>query len=138
MYLFLGALRVAHIGVALTDAEASLVSPFSTSRPSLFTVGEIIKSGRSCLATNVATTMWFVIYGLTFCTSKLFIEGALKTKIQFFQFSIDAFKIASSNVVACFVLNCGPDSVLKAEARELDCRARSLPNCTAPLIALRL
>merc|ERR1719498_1988556 len=55
-----GALRVSHAGIALSEAEASLVSPFSSSKGfeekgfiSLFAVFDLIREGRACLATNV-------------------------------------------------------------------------------------
>lgn len=59
-----GALRMANVGLAFSSAEASLVSPFSTSGDSLWAVEEMIRGGRACLATQMSTTMWFVCYGL--------------------------------------------------------------------------
>lgn len=73
-----GALRTAHAGLALSEAEASMVSPFSSSKGlseqgfiSLAAVVDLIKEGRCCLATNMATFMYFMIYNLTLTTSKM-------------------------------------------------------------------
>lgn len=73
-----GALRTAHAGLALSEAEASMVSPFSSSKGfhekgfiSLTSVVELVKEGRACLATNMATFMYFMIYNLTMTTSKV-------------------------------------------------------------------
>lgn len=66
-----GGLRAAHAGLALSDAEASMVSPFSTGRLgegeasadiTLCTVPDLIREGRACLATNLATFMYFLVY----------------------------------------------------------------------------
>jgi len=68
-----GSLRAAHAGIALSDAEASMVSPFSTARDgkSLLTVVDLIREGRACLATNIATFQYFVTYALTVTTIKV-------------------------------------------------------------------
>jgi len=62
-----GGLRAAHAGLALSDAEASMVSPFATGRDgkSLLTVVDLIREGRACLATNMATFQYFIVYGFT-------------------------------------------------------------------------
>lgn len=49
-----GALRAAHVGLALSEAEASIVSPFSTSNRSIMQCVELLKQGRSALATSFA------------------------------------------------------------------------------------
>jgi cation-transporting ATPase 13A3/4/5 len=65
-----GALRSAHIGLALSDAEASIVAPFSsgaeygTGCKSLLALGHLLRYGRATLATNTATYMYFMVYAL--------------------------------------------------------------------------
>lgn len=72
-----GGLRAAHAGIALSDAEASMVSPFSTGRKgkgpakddiSLTTVPDLIREGRACLATNLATFSYFMVYAFLLTT----------------------------------------------------------------------
>ena len=48
-----GALRAAHVGIAMSDAEASIVSPFSTSNRSVRSCVELIRQGRGALATSI-------------------------------------------------------------------------------------
>lgn len=48
-----GALRAAHVGIAMSDAEASIVSPFSTSLRSVASCVELIRQGRAALATSI-------------------------------------------------------------------------------------
>eukprot|EP00929_Paragymnodinium_shiwhaense_P069047 TRINITY_DN34836_c0_g1_i1.p1 TRINITY_DN34836_c0_g1~~TRINITY_DN34836_c0_g1_i1.p1 ORF type:complete len:1365 (+),score=345.52 TRINITY_DN34836_c0_g1_i1:125-4219(+) len=62
-----GGLRAAHAGLALSDAEASMVSPFASGRDgkSLMTVVDLIREGRACLATNLSTFMYFMVYGVS-------------------------------------------------------------------------
>eukprot|EP00929_Paragymnodinium_shiwhaense_P036539 TRINITY_DN19569_c0_g1_i4.p1 TRINITY_DN19569_c0_g1~~TRINITY_DN19569_c0_g1_i4.p1 ORF type:complete len:1292 (-),score=164.98 TRINITY_DN19569_c0_g1_i4:385-4260(-) len=73
-----GALRVAHAGIALSEAEASMVSPFSSRKGllehdfiTLTSVVDLISEGRACLATNLATFMYFLTYSFCFTTGKL-------------------------------------------------------------------
>jgi len=47
-----GALRAAHVGMALSEAEASMVSPFSTNNRSVMQCVELLKQGRAALATS--------------------------------------------------------------------------------------
>ncbi|CAK0899730.1 unnamed protein product, partial [Prorocentrum cordatum] len=76
-----GGLRAAHAGMALSDAEASMVSPFSSGRDgkSLMTVVDMIREGRACLSTNLATFRFFMVYGfvLTFVRTFLLLLGSL-------------------------------------------------------------
>ena len=67
-----GALRASHAGIALSHAEASLVAPFSSGRLeknsdqiSLLTVPDLIREGRACLATNLATFSYFIVQALS-------------------------------------------------------------------------
>lgn len=48
-----GALRAAHVGIAMSDAEASIVSPFSTSIRSVKSCVELLRQGRAALATSL-------------------------------------------------------------------------------------
>lgn len=61
-----GALRAAHLGLALSEAEASLVSPFSTSRRSLVAMVDIIREGRACLTTSVACFQYWMAFAFLF------------------------------------------------------------------------
>merc|ERR1740129_1140808 len=61
-----GALRTAHVGLALTEADASIVAPFCAGQDrSLLLLVQLLKEGRACLATNVACFSYYLGYGLT-------------------------------------------------------------------------
>ncbi|KAJ9068676.1 hypothetical protein DSO57_1026296 [Entomophthora muscae] len=51
-----GALRAAHVGLALSEAEASIVSPFSTNRRTIESCVELIRQGRAALASSLPVT----------------------------------------------------------------------------------
>ena len=51
---FLG-LKTAHVGVALSDAEASIVSPFTSLDKNLNSVVDILLEGRCALASALAS-----------------------------------------------------------------------------------
>lgn len=68
-----GGLRAAHAGLALSEAEASMVSPFSTSRDekTLLTMVDVVREGRACLATNIGTFTYFMVYCFTLTTIRM-------------------------------------------------------------------
>ncbi|DAZ98785.1 TPA: hypothetical protein N0F65_004001 [Lagenidium giganteum] len=59
-----GALRAAHVGVALSESEASVVSPFTSKTKSLTAVLDVCCEGRATLATSSASIKFLVMYGL--------------------------------------------------------------------------
>ncbi|KAJ1967987.1 hypothetical protein IWQ62_001520 [Dispira parvispora] len=67
-----GALRAAHVGIALSEAEASIVSPFSTNVRSIFSCVELLRQGRAALATSFAEYKYLIMYGQTMAMLKFF------------------------------------------------------------------
>lgn len=57
-----GALKAAHVGIALSDAEASIVSPFTSTRKSVADVVTLIKEGRCALETSFTAFKYMVLY----------------------------------------------------------------------------
>jgi len=66
-----GALRLAHCGLAMSEAEASVVSPFTTSMGSATALVDIFLEGRATLATSFAAYKFLISYGLYFSILKL-------------------------------------------------------------------
>lgn len=58
-----GALRTAHVGVALSDAEASVVSPFTSIRKDITSVIDVLKEGRCTLASAISSYKYMIMYG---------------------------------------------------------------------------
>jgi magnesium-transporting ATPase (P-type) len=58
-----GALKTAHVGVALSDAEASVVSPFTSLDKTITSVVEILREGRCALASALASYKYILMYG---------------------------------------------------------------------------
>ncbi|CEP13878.1 hypothetical protein [Parasitella parasitica] len=65
-----GALRAAHVGIAMSEAEASVVSPFSTPNRSVQACVDLLIQGRSALATSFASYKYLIMYGETMATVK--------------------------------------------------------------------
>ncbi|GAN01913.1 P-type ATPase (P-ATPase) Superfamily [Mucor ambiguus] len=65
-----GALRSAHVGIAMSEAEASVVSPFSTPNRSVQACVDLLIQGRSALATSFASYKYLIMYGETMATVK--------------------------------------------------------------------
>ncbi|KAI0224603.1 hypothetical protein L0F63_006748, partial [Massospora cicadina] len=66
-----GALRAAHVGLALSEAEASIVSPFSTRVRSVGSCVELLKNGRAALANSFAGYKYLILYGETMAWLKI-------------------------------------------------------------------
>lgn len=58
-----GALKTAHVGIALSDAEASIVSPFTSLDKTISSVVEVLREGRCALASALASYKFMILYG---------------------------------------------------------------------------
>jgi cation-transporting ATPase 13A3/4/5 len=58
-----GALKTAHVGIALSDAEASIVSPFTSLDKSIMSIVDVLKEGRCALASAFASYKYMIMYG---------------------------------------------------------------------------
>lgn len=58
-----GALRTAHVGLALSDAEASVVSPFTSVDKDIMAVVELLKEGRCTLSAAISSYKYMIMYG---------------------------------------------------------------------------
>ncbi|KAL3775476.1 hypothetical protein ACHAW5_005527 [Stephanodiscus triporus] len=58
-----GALKAAHVGIALSDAEASVVAPFTSLDKSITSVTEVVREGRCALASAIASYKYMIMYG---------------------------------------------------------------------------
>ncbi|PVU95140.1 hypothetical protein BB561_002015 [Smittium simulii] len=67
-----GALRAAHVGIALSETDASIVSPFSTSNKSIYSCINLLIHGRTALATSFAVYKFLILYGETMAWLELF------------------------------------------------------------------
>jgi predicted P-type ATPase len=67
-----GALRIAHAGIALSDADASVVSPFTSKPKTIQSVVDICREGRCSLATSFASVKFLIMYGVIGSTLRLF------------------------------------------------------------------
>jgi cation-transporting ATPase 13A3/4/5 len=59
-----GALKTAHVGVALSDAEASIVAPFTSLDKEIGAVVEVLLEGRCALASAMASYKYILMYGM--------------------------------------------------------------------------
>ncbi len=66
-----GALRAAHVGLALSEAEASVVSPFTSKTKSIYSMVDLLREGRCALATSFASYKFVLTYGQTYVIAKL-------------------------------------------------------------------
>ncbi|KAG2225949.1 hypothetical protein INT45_006645 [Circinella minor] len=86
-----GALRAAHVGIAMSDAEASIVSPFSTSVRSVRSCVELLLQGRAALATSITGYKYLIMYGQVMMMMKIFTFYFSVTMSQYVWIAIDVF-----------------------------------------------
>merc|ERR1719499_1087235 len=66
-----GALRAAHAGLALSDAEASVVSPFTGKSKSVMAMVDLLREGRCSLATSFASWKFIITFGQCYAICKV-------------------------------------------------------------------
>jgi len=94
-----GALKAAHAGIALSDSEASVASPFTSKEASIACVPELIRQGRCALVTSFGIFKYMAGYSLTQFISVMILYNA-ETNLTDFQFLyIDLFIICSLSAV---------------------------------------
>jgi len=107
-----GGLRAAHAGLALSDAEASMVSPFSSGRDgkSLLTVVDMLREGRACLATNVASFRFYMTYGFSLTTARTFL--ALRGSLNMGEYVWLTSDLVFAILMAAFLIRSKPTDEL--------------------------
>lgn len=94
-----GALKAAHAGIALSDSEASVASPFTSKDASISCVPELIRQGRCALVTSFGIFKYMAAYSLTQFISVMILYE-IGTNLTDFQFLyIDLFLICSLSAV---------------------------------------
>ncbi|XP_052127712.1 polyamine-transporting ATPase 13A3 isoform X3 [Frankliniella occidentalis] len=80
-----GALKAAHIGVSLSEAEASVAAPFTSREVNINCVLHLIREGRCALTTSFETFKYMAMYSLIqFITVLiLYTEGAALSNLEF-------------------------------------------------------
>lgn len=59
-----GALKAAHIGISLSQAEASIAAPFTSCTPNISCVLELVREGRCALVTSFGLFKYMALYSL--------------------------------------------------------------------------
>lgn len=90
-----GALKAAHAGISLSEAESSVASPFTSKNATIACVPNVIKEGRCALATSVAIFKYMAAYSLVQFVSVLIFLYPINSNLTDFEFLyIDLFMIS--------------------------------------------
>lgn len=90
-----GALKAAHAGISLSEAESSVASPFTSKNATIACVPNVIKEGRCALVTSVAIFKYMAAYSLVQFLSVLIFLYSINSNLTDFQFLyIDLFMIS--------------------------------------------
>lgn len=80
-----GALKAAHVGISLSEAESSVASPFTSKEPNISCLPKVIKEGRAALVTSFGVFKLMLCYSLTEFASVMILYNidANLTSMQF-------------------------------------------------------
>ncbi|KAM7098535.1 polyamine-transporting ATPase 13A2 isoform 3-T3 [Molossus nigricans] len=104
-----GALKAADVGISLSQAEASVVAPFTSSMASIECVPMVIREGRCSLDTSFSVFKYMALYSLTQFISVLILY-TINTNLGDMQFL--AIDLAITTSVAVLMSRTGPALVL--------------------------
>ncbi|KAJ9077626.1 hypothetical protein DSO57_1015054 [Entomophthora muscae] len=94
-----GALSAAHVGLALSEAEASIVSPFSSSVRSIQSCVQLLRHGRAALANSFAGYKYLILYGETMAWLKIHCFYFTLSVSQNLWIIVDAFITVGFSIV---------------------------------------
>ncbi|XP_068097680.1 polyamine-transporting ATPase 13A2 isoform X2 [Hyperolius riggenbachi] len=104
-----GALKAADVGISLSDAEASVASPFTSKLDNIECVPIVIREGRCSLETSFEVFKYMAMYSLTQFISVL-IMYTVDTNLGDFQFLL--IDLVITTTVAILMSRTGPASEL--------------------------
>ncbi|XP_027549015.1 cation-transporting ATPase 13A2 isoform X3 [Neopelma chrysocephalum] len=104
-----GALRAADVGISLSEAEASVASPFTSRVANIECVPRVIREGRCSLVTSFGVFKYMALYSLVQFVSVLLLY-TLNTNLSDFQFLF--FDLVITTTVAVLMGRTGPARAL--------------------------
>ncbi|KAL4080351.1 hypothetical protein V8B97DRAFT_2020959 [Scleroderma yunnanense] len=90
------ALKAADVGISLSEAEASVAAPFTSSTPDISCVIDVIKEGRAALATSFSCFKYMALYSL--------IQFTTVTLLYSFASSLGDFQVIFLSSLICFAV----------------------------------
>uniref|UniRef100_A0A8V5H8C7 Polyamine-transporting ATPase 13A2 n=1 Tax=Melopsittacus undulatus TaxID=13146 RepID=A0A8V5H8C7_MELUD len=107
-----GALKAADVGISLSEAEASVASPFTSHVANIECVPTVIREGRCSLVTSFGVFKYMALYSLVQFVSVLLLY-TINTNLSDFQFLF--FDLIITTTVAVLMGRTGPASELGVE-----------------------
>lgn len=89
-----GALKAAHTGISLSDAESSVASPFTSKSPTIACVPNIVKEGRAALVTSFGIFKYMAAYSLVQFASVIILYSIDSNLTDLEYLYIDLFMIS--------------------------------------------
>ncbi|XP_029472483.1 probable cation-transporting ATPase 13A4 [Rhinatrema bivittatum] len=99
-----GALKVAHVGISLSEQEASVASPFTSRTPNIECVAHLVKEGRAALVTSFCMFKYITLYSMIQYCCLLLLYWQTKI-LGMYQYLIQDFGVTFS-ICLTMSLNC--------------------------------
>lgn len=109
-----GALKAAHIGIALTASDNAIVAPFTSKDKDIRSVIHLLLEGRCCLDVSVAVFLWYTVYGVVWvAAAKVFMQ----MRRSFAPMAAWVYLDTCINIIIPYALStCRPTSFLTRES----------------------
>uniref|UniRef100_A0A0P4W4W7 Cation-transporting ATPase n=2 Tax=Scylla olivacea TaxID=85551 RepID=A0A0P4W4W7_SCYOL len=104
-----GALKAAHVGISLSEAEASVAAPFTSHTSNISCVPQVVCEGRCALTTNFSVFKFMALYSIIQFVSVLILYSAYSNLSDAQYLYIDLFIVT---VIAIFMGYTGPSEEL--------------------------
>lgn len=96
-----GALKAAHTGISLSEAESSVASPFTSKVPNISCVPTVIREGRAALVTSFGIFKYMAAYSLCQFVSVMILYSIDSNLSDVEYLYIDLFMI-TVRIIVCF------------------------------------
>ncbi len=87
MKLLTNLFYLAHVGISLSEAEASVAAPFTSKIQNISCVPQVIKEGRAALVTSFGVFKYMALYSMIQFTSVLILYTVNQNFYYFYYFS---------------------------------------------------
>lgn len=88
-----GSLKAAHVGIALSDSDASVVAPFTSLDKDISSVISVILEGRSALASVLAVYKYIIMYGNASSTCQVIMYSISASFSEWMWLMVDGFYV---------------------------------------------
>lgn len=120
-----GALRVADVGISLSETEASLAAPFCSAVPTIACAPQLVREGRCALATSFASFKYMTLYSA--------VQFTTVCLLRWFNVNLSAYQFICFDMITVLLL--GATLTASGPRTKLDPQRPTASLLSAPVLA---